>query len=50
MNKAVENGQRFLLALKVLAKREEALAETDYRKLLDLYEERGLVLSQFEMD
>jgi len=45
-DKAVENGQRFLLALKVLAKREEALTETDYRKLLTLYEDIELTLSQ----
>lgn len=45
-DKAVENGQRFLLALGVLAKSPEALAETDYRKLLDLYEEMGLTLSR----
>jgi ParB family chromosome partitioning protein len=45
-DKAVENGQRFLLALGVLAKSPEALAETDHRKLLDLYEEMGLALSR----
>lgn len=46
IDKAVENGQRFILALRVLAKSEEALAKTDHRKLLDLYEEMGLTLSQ----
>lgn len=45
-DKAVENGQRFLLALGVLAKSPEALTETDHRKLLDLYEEMGLTLSR----
>ena len=45
-DQAMENGQRFILALKVLAKSEEALAETDHRKLLDLYEEMGLTLSR----
>ena len=45
-DQAMENGQRFILALRVLAKSEEALAETDHRKLLDLYEEMGLTLSR----
>jgi ParB family chromosome partitioning protein len=45
-DQAVANGQRFILALRVLAKSEEALAETDHRKLLDLYEEIGLTLSR----
>lgn len=45
-DQVMENGQRFILALKVLAKSEEALAETDHRKLLDLYEEMGLTLSR----
>ena len=45
-DQAMDNGQRFILALKVLAKSEEALAETDHRKLLDLYEEMGLTLSR----
>lgn len=46
IDKAVENGRRFILALAVLAKSPEALAETDHRKLLDLYEEIGLTLSR----
>ena len=46
IDKAMENGRRFILALGVLAKSEEALAETDHRKLLDLYEEIGLTLSR----
>jgi hypothetical protein len=46
----MENGQRFILALRVLAKSEEALAETDHRKLLDLYEEMGLTLSRLGTD
>jgi ParB family chromosome partitioning protein len=45
-DQAVANGRRFILALRVLAKSEEALAETDHRKLLDLYEEMGLALSR----
>lgn len=45
-DKAVENGQRFILVLKVLAKSQEPLAEIDYRKLLDLYEDVGLILNQ----
>ncbi len=44
--KAVENGHRFVLALKILAKSEELLAETHYRELLDLYEGIGLIVSQ----
>lgn len=45
-DKAVKNGQRFVLALKVLAKSEESLAETHCRELLDLYEDIGLIVSQ----
>jgi ParB family chromosome partitioning protein len=45
-DQAVANGRRFILALKVLARSEEVLAETDHRKLLDLYEEMGLTLSR----
>ncbi len=44
--KAVENGHRFVLALKILAKSEESLAETHYRELLDLHEGIGLIVSQ----
>lgn len=43
-DQAVANGQRFLLALGVLVKSQEVVAETDHRKLLDLYEEIGLTL------
>lgn len=42
----MKNGQRFVLALKVLAKSEESLAETHCRELLDLYEDIGLIVSQ----
>lgn len=45
-DKAMENGQRFVLALKVLAKSEDSLAETHYRELLDLHEDIGLIVSQ----
>lgn len=45
-NQAVEKGQRFILELKVLAKNKEALAEPDYRQLVNLYEDMGHILSQ----
>ena len=35
-----------VLVLKILAKSQEPLAEIDYRKLLDLYEDVGLILNQ----
>jgi len=49
-DKAVENGQRFILVLKALAKSQEPLAENNYRKLLGLYEDVGLILNQLGTD
>ena len=49
-DKAVENGQRFILVLKALANSQEPLAENNYRKLLGLYEDVGLILNQLGTD
>jgi len=45
INKAVEKGQHFVLALKALVT-EESLAEADYQQLLELYQDIGLALQQ----
>lgn len=49
LEKAMENGQRFILALKTLMK-EEPLAKTDYQQLLALYQDMGLTLQQLSTD
>jgi len=49
VEKAMQSGQRFILALKSLVN-EEPLAETDYQKLRVLYEEMGFALQQLAMD
>ena len=46
VDQAVENGQRFIRTLEVLARGEEALAAADHEKLLNLYEEMGLTLGR----
>ncbi len=46
LDQAVENGQRFIRTLEILARGEEALAAADHEKLLDLYEEMGLTLGR----
>ena len=45
--KAVEKGQRFILALNALVNA-EPLAETDYQQLLELHQNIGLALQQLE--
>ncbi len=45
VEKAVEKGRRFILALKALVNA-EPLAETDYQQLLELYQDMGLALQQ----
>ncbi|MCP5197431.1 MAG: ParB/RepB/Spo0J family partition protein [Gammaproteobacteria bacterium] len=49
VEKAMQSGQRFILALKSLVN-EEPLAETDYQKLQVLYEEMGFALQQLAAD
>ena len=49
VEKAIQSGQRFILALKSLVN-EEPLAETDYQQLRVLYEEMGLALQQLATD
>ena len=49
VEKAMQSGQRFILALKSLVN-EEPLAETDYQQLRVLYEEMGLALQQLATD
>ncbi|MDQ5910642.1 MAG: ParB-like nuclease domain family [Pseudomonadota bacterium] len=49
VEKAVQNGQRFILALKSLVN-EEPLTEIDYQQLRALYEDMGLALQQLVMD
>lgn len=49
VEKAVEKGQRFLLALKALVEG-ESLAETDYQQLLELYQNMGQALQKLVTD
>ncbi len=49
VEKAVQNGQRFILALKSLVN-EEPLTEIDYQQLRALYEDMGLALQQLVTD
>jgi ParB family chromosome partitioning protein len=49
VEKALQNGQRFISSLKSLVN-QEALTETDYQQLRALYEDIGLALQQLTTD